>query len=545
MEIINVNGSLLKKMVINGAINLKNNYQEIDRLNVFPVPDGDTGTNMQMTMMAGVKELDGLETNSVTEVAKKLSRGLLMGARGNSGVILSQYFRGIFKGTENLKGSEATVKEFIKCLVCGQEVAYKAVMEPVEGTILTVVREAAQFVSKNSSKYKTINAVLDAYLSQAKISLENTPNLLPVLKEAGVVDSGGAGFVKVIEGMIMALNGEMLSYDNTNNNKPAENYTFDAADIKYGYCTEFIVTLKKPETFKESDLKTPLSLIGDSLVVVQDEDLVKVHVHTNQPGKALNTAQKYGEFLKLKIENMREQHSELSQEEQNNEETVKQPRKKQAMIAVCFGDGLKKTFTDLGVDYIIDGGQTMNPPTEEFVKAVEAVNAEQVIIIPNNSNVILSAEQSAKLCENVEVLVLKAKTISQGYASLMVFDPSADAKDNFDEMQTAIKNVKSGEITFAVRDTEINNVKITSGDFIGILNGQIISSNVKRIDTSKAVLEGAIDENSQIATFFAGKDADSNELKELEDFCYSLNGDIEVEIIEGNQDIYSYIIAVE
>ncbi len=542
MEIINVNGSLLKKMVINGAINLKNNYQEIDRLNVFPVPDGDTGTNMQMTMMAGVKEIDGLETNSVTEVAKKLSRGLLMGARGNSGVILSQFFRGIFKGTENLKGSEATVKEFIKCLTCGQEVAYKAVMEPVEGTILTVVREAAQFVSKNSSKYKTINAVLDAYLSQAKISLENTPNLLPVLKEAGVVDSGGAGFVKVIEGMIMALNGQMLEYDNSKNNKQAENISFDASDIKYGYCTEFILQLKKPESFNESDLKTPLSLIGDSLVVVQDEDLVKIHVHTNQPGKALNTAQKYGEFKTLKIENMREQHSELMNNEQQQEA---KPKKKQAMIAVCFGDGLKKTFQDLGVDYIIDGGQTMNPPTEEFVKAVEACNAENVIIIPNNSNVILSAEQSAKICENVNIFVLKAKTISQGYASLMVFDPSAEAATNFNEMQDAIKNVNSGEITFAVRDTEINNVTIKSGDFIGIVNGKIVSSKEKRIDTSKAVLETCINEDSQITTIFFGKDADETELEELEKYCYSLNKDIEVEIIEGNQDIYSYIIAVE
>ncbi|MFI3251684.1 MAG: DAK2 domain-containing protein [bacterium] len=538
MEVINVNGSLLKKMVINGAINLKNNYQEIDRLNVFPVPDGDTGTNMQMTMMAGVKEISNLETNSVTEVAKKLSRGLLMGARGNSGVILSQYFRGLFIGTEKIKGSEATVAEFIDCLVSGYEVAYKAVMEPVEGTILTVVREAAQFVEKNKGQYKTINEVLDAYVKQANISLENTPNLLPVLKEAGVVDSGGAGFVKVIDGMIMAMNGEMLEYDNSKNTNTNEVMSLDGVDIKFGYCTEFILQLKNENDFSESDLKGPLSLLGDSLVVVQDEDLVKIHVHTNEPGKALNLAQKYGEFKTLKIENMREQHSNLV-------DIAPKPKKKQAIIAVCFGDGVKETFSGLGVDYIIDGGQTMNPPTEEFVKAVEAVNAESVIIIPNNSNVILSAEQAAKICTDVEIHVLKAKTIPHGYASLMVFDPSAEAKANFNEMQDAVKNVNSGEVTFAVRDTEINNIKITSGDFIGIVNGQIISSFAKRVDTSKAVLDASINADSQIATIFAGKDSCEDELELLEKHCYALNKDIEVEVIEGNQDIYSYIIAVE
>ncbi len=541
MEITSVNGSLLKKMVINGAINLKNNYQEIDRLNVFPVPDGDTGTNMQMTMMAGVKEISNLETNSVVEVAKKLSRGLLMGARGNSGVILSQFFRGLHRGTEEIKGSEATVKEFIKCLVSGYEVAYKAVMEPVEGTILTVVREAAQFVQKNSSKYKTVNAVLDAYLSHAKISLENTPNLLPVLKEAGVVDSGGAGFVKIIEGMIMAMNGEMLSYDASNNKKVEQSTnTFDVADIKYGYCTEFILLLNDENKFEESDLKTPLSLIGDSLVVVKDEDIVKVHVHTNNPGKALNTAQKYGEFKTLKIENMREQHSELTAVQE-----MPQEQKEIAVIAVCFGEGVKNTFNDLGVDYIIDGGQTMNPPTEEFVNAVRKVNAKNVIIIPNNSNVILSAEQSAKICEDVNIFVLKAKTISQGYASLMVYDPSVEAAENFKEMQEAVKNVNSGEVTYAVRDTEMNNIKINSGDFLGIVNGQIVASMKKRLDTSKAVLNASITDESQIVTIFFGVDSDEKELVELEKHCYATNKDIEVEIIEGNQDIYSYIIAVE
>lgn len=539
MAITKVNGTLLKKMIMNGAINLKNHHQEIDQLNVFPVPDGDTGTNMQMTMMAGVREMNNCESSSIIEIGKVLSRGLLMGARGNSGVILSQFFRGVYTGMKELSGNELTVKDFVNCFISGYQVAYKAVMDPVEGTILTVVRESALKVEQECEKIKNFEELFNMYLNQAKISLANTPNLLPVLKEAGVVDSGGAGFIKVIEGMILALNGKMLESNDTTSEQKSSSANTLEVDIKFGYCTEFIVDLKCPEEFQESDLRTPFSLMGDSLVLVQDENLCKVHVHTNRPGRVLEIAQKYGEFVTLKIENMRLQHSELIVEKKAKE------RKKIAMIAVCFGEGVKKTFEELGVDYIIDGGQTMNPPTEEFVKAIKEANADSIIIIPNNSNVILSAEQAAKLCEDQVIKVLKAKTIAQGYASLMAFDVNNDIEANFEEMSEAVRNVNSGEVTYAVRDTEIKGIRIQAGDYMGIANGEIVVSTAARLDATKSLLEKCITDESAIVTFFCGNNVDDEEVTVLEEYCTELNEDVEVEIIQGKQDIYSYIIAVE
>ena len=446
MTYTSVSGSLFKKMVINGAINLKNDLKEIDDLNVFPVPDGDTGTNMSMTMMSGVRDIQNSDTISISEISKTLSRGLLMGARGNSGVILSQFFRGIYTGMENIKGSSATVNEFIDCLVSGYKVAYKAVMTPVEGTILTVMREAGEKVDETRNDFSDIESVLVKYVEYAEVSLANTPNILPVLKDAGVVDSGGAGFLKVIKGMLMALQGITLEITSTeaSTNQSAQ-ANFDSKDIKFGYCTEFILILNKPNEFQESDLRSPLSIIGDSLVLVKDEDLCKVHVHTNNPGRALNMAQRHGEFKTIKIENMRLQHTELLNKETKPKEEAVTPvtpvsseKKKYALIAVCFGDGIKNVFKELGVDYIIDGGQTMNPSTEDFVKAVEALNAENIIIIPNNSNVIMAAEQTKKLCDNANIEVLRTKTIAHGYASLMVFDETNSLEDNVEEMSAAI-----------------------------------------------------------------------------------------------------------
>ena len=448
MTYTNINGSLFKKMVINGAINLKNDLKEIDDLNVFPVPDGDTGTNMSMTMMSGVRDIQNSDSISISEISKTLSRGLLMGARGNSGVILSQFFRGIYTGMENIKGSSATINEFIDCLVSGYKVAYKAVMTPVEGTILTVMREAGEQVDANRKQFKNVEAVLVNYIAYAEASLANTPNILPVLKDAGVVDSGGAGFLKVIKGMLMAVQGNMLEIKatqvETTQNAQAN---FDTKDIKFGYCTEFVLILNKPDIFQESDLRTPLSIIGDSLVLVKDEDLLKVHVHTNNPGRALNMAQRHGEFKTIKIENMRLQHTELINKEPKPEpKPVPSVEKKTyALVAVCFGDGIKDVFKELGVDYIIDGGQTMNPSTEDFVKAVESLNAENIIIIPNNSNVIMAAEQTKKLCDGVNIEVLRTKTIAHGYASLMAFDETASLEENVEVMSEAIKNVKASE----------------------------------------------------------------------------------------------------
>jgi DAK2 domain fusion protein YloV len=531
-------------MVMNGAINLKNNHKVIDELNVFPVPDGDTGTNMSMTVMSGVREMTSCESSSIVEVAKVMSRGTLMGARGNSGVILSQFFRGLYVGVQEVEHNYITVKELIKCLESGCQVAYKAVMEPVEGTILTVVREAAEGIKARSDEFKTINEVMKAYLAEAQKSLDNTPNILPVLKEAGVVDSGGAGFIEIVKGMIMALNGKMLQANEPTSDAPTKSAAESLdVDIKFGYCTEFILDLKDPENFEEDSLKSVLSILGDSLVVVQDENICKVHVHTNRPGKALEAAQKHGEFVTLKIENMRLQHSNLSSGV--SEVQTSKPRKNFALVSACFGDGITQTFKDLGVDLVIEGGQTMNPSTEAFVEACKQVNADNIIIIPNNGNVVMAASQAAELMTESNVKVLKAKSISQGYASLMVYDPEADMETNLEAMKEAVANVKTGELTYSIRDTEISGVKIANGDWMGILNNDIIVSTADKDEALKQLLTSLIDEDSQIVTFFCGNDVTKEKQAELESLCTELNSYVEVEIIEGKQDIYSYIIAVE
>ena len=548
-----VSGTLFKKMVTNGAVNLKNNHKEIDHLNVFPVPDGDTGTNMQMTMMAGIKEVSNLDSQSIVDISKILSRGLLMGARGNSGVILSQFFRGVYSEIAKIENGSATIQEFIQALVGGYQMAYRAVMDPVEGTILTVVRESAEKVLRESSHLNSVEEVLKIYLEQAKETLIKTPDLLPVLKEAGVVDSGGAGFIKIIEGMVMALEGNMIAEENASYQpQTKEHYhgaeNLGAFDIKFGYCTEFIVKLHKPEKFNESFMKDPLSQMGDSLVIVTDDDLLKVHVHTNQPGVALTLAQKYGDLQTIKIENMRVQHSNIMGEpihEEKKPMKVAKPKAKYGLIAVASGEGIHDAFKELGVDLIIDGGQTMNPSTEAFVKAVESLNCDHVIILPNNKNIILSAEQTLDLCPDRSIRVLKTKSIAHGYSSLMAFDPTADLDDNVEAMSEIVSNMRSGEVTYAVRDTELNGVQIKNGDFIGITRGEILVSTPSRLETAKAILEDMIDETREIITVFYGNDADEEELENIIANAKKLNPDIEVDTVEGKQDIYTYIFAVE
>ncbi len=556
-----ISGSLFKKMVTNGAINLKNNHQEINHLNVFPVPDGDTGTNMQMTMMAGIKEVSNLDSKSIVDVSKILSRGLLMGARGNSGVILSQFFRGVYSEIAKIKNGSATVDEFIAALVGGYQMAYRAVMTPVEGTILTVVREAAEHVLRERKSLKSVEDVLNCYLAQARVSLDRTPELLPVLKQAGVVDSGGAGFIKIIEGMLLAAQGRTLTLQQEAQNEVHQEEGFKGQNIEdfnieFGYCTEFIVKLHNQADFDQEVLRNTLLQMGDSLVLVQDEELVKVHVHTNQPGVAITLGQKYGDLQTMKVENMRLQHGAVVEsihehdhkhdhKEENNYQAVKEVRSKYGIISVCFGDGIKQAFNELGVDYIIDGGQTMNPPTEEFIKAVKAVNAENVIILPNNSNVILSAEQTLALCEDQNIRVLKTKSIGQGYASLMVFDNTQEVDDNVEAMSEIIANMTTGELTYSVRDTEMNGVKIAKGDFIGITKGKIVVSLPDRVEAIHGLLDQIIKETSEIVTLFYGKDVSEDEIKAVKKYIQSLNEDLEIEVINGKQDIYAYIVAVE
>ena len=552
-----VSGTLFKKMVTNGAVNLKNNHKEIDHLNVFPVPDGDTGTNMQMTMMAGIKEVNNLDSQSIVDISKILSRGLLMGARGNSGVILSQFFRGVYSEIAKIDNGSATIEEFIQALVGGYQMAYRAVMDPVEGTILTVVRESAEKVSRESKNLHSVEEVLKMYLEQAKETLTKTPELLPVLKEAGVVDSGGAGFIKIIEGWMMALDGQMLNEQEVQHQPQAREHYHGAenlgvVDIKFGYCTEFIVKLHKPEKFNENYMKDPLSQMGDSLVVVTDDDLLKVHVHTNQPGVALTLAQKYGDLQTIKIENMRIQNETIlgdqaHETKQAEPEAKKTPKRKTkyGLIAVASGLGIHDAFKELGVDLIIDGGQTMNPSTEAFVKAVEELNCEHVIILPNNKNIILSAEQTLDLLPNRSIRVLKTKSIAQGYSSLMAFDPTQDIDENVESMMDIVSNMRSGEVTYAVRDTELNGVQIKNGDFIGITRSEIKISTPSRLETTKALLDDMIDEDREIITIFYGNDSDEDELDLIVEHAKKLNPDIEVDIIEGKQDIYTYIIAIE
>lgn len=543
-----MSGRLFKKMITNGAVNLKNNHKEIDSLNVFPVPDGDTGTNMQMTMMAGIKEINAkFKTDSLTDVSHILSRGLLMGARGNSGVILSQFFRGLSAEISKIKDGAASVDEFIDALVGGYQMSYRAVMDPVEGTILTVVRESAEKVNKERKNLHSIEDVMNTYLSQARETLAKTPEILPVLKESGVVDSGGAGFVKIIEGMQMALEGRILedtdSKPQTVNQQYIENNAFlIEQDIKFMYCTEFILKLNEPDKFDEKEIKNLLSKLGDSMVVAVLDDILKVHVHTNQCGVALTLAQKYGELQTIKIENMKLQHTNIIAREQ---ETPKKP-KKYAIIAVATGEGLVQTFKEIGVDYVIEGGQTMNPSTEDFVKAVESINAENYLIIPNNSNIILTAEQTINLLPEKTIRVLPTKNISQGYAALMVFDTLHSIDENLEDMSDVLEVINSGEVTYAVRDTIVKGKPIKKGEFIGITGGEIETVDKNQLKSTQKLLDKIVDDEAEIVTVFYGKDVKESETKKLENYILNKFDHLDdCQIIYGGQEVYSYIIVVE
>lgn len=538
-----INGLLFKKIVTNGAIKLKNHYKEIDHLNVFPVPDGDTGTNMQMTMMSGVKEIKISNSESIVEISKALSRGLLMGARGNSGVILSQFFRGIYSGLSKLEKNFATVSEFIDALVSGYQMAYRAVMEPVEGTILTVVRESAERVLRDKEKFNSIKDVLECYLTQANITLEKTPELLPVLKEAGVVDSGGAGLIKIVEGMILALEDKILN----ENEKIEESSDYHGAhnlgevEITYGYCTEFIIKLRDHEKFNQSDLRDPLTKLGDSLVFVQDEDLLKVHIHTDEPGIAITLGQKYGDLQTLKADNMRLQNQEiLSKKDEPTKEL-----KDYAILSVCSGEGIKQIFKDLGVDNVIDGGQSMNPSTEDFIKSIEKVFANNIIIFPNNKNIILSAKQTQELLPEKNIHVVETKSISQGYAAMIAFDPTMKINENLDVMNEVIENMSYGSITSSIRDTNLDGLEIKKDDYISLLNGKIISSNSDLTETGKVLLKKMIKPDSEILTIFVGNNTNKKTLETFKTYVRSFNSDVEIESIDGKQNIYFYLFAVE
>lgn len=549
-----INGATIKRLFISGSNNLYNFYPEIDALNVFPVPDGDTGINMSLTLSSGCKEIQSFENNSAYEIAKRFSRGLLMGARGNSGVITSQIFRGLADGMK-LKGT-LTAKDFSKALENGVIVAYKAVVNPVEGTILTVIRESSRALAEIVNETTTIEAAFDTLIREANASLKRTPDLLPVLKKAGVVDSGGAGLIKILEGMKLALlhyDVERRQYIPNEEEKPKSFAGSTLEEEEFGYCTEFIMRLGKEDEktpFDKDTFTKFLSEMGNSLVVVRDEDIVKVHVHTMTPGDALNYAQRFGEFIKLKIENMTEQHHNLIKSEEEGkvtEDDVVLEKTKNAIIAVSCGEGINNLFKELGTKIIISGGQTMNPSTEDFVKAIKRANADNIFILPNNKNILMSAKQARDLNKDIKnIYIVPAKTIPQGISAVSMFNDANDAESNFIDMNSALENVKSGEITYATRDTQVKDVRVKKNDFIGIFNHDLVVDHKDKVEASINLLKKMIDEeNDSVITLLVGQDVTEAEREKIETYINKKYPDFDLDIREGNQPVYSFLFGVE
>ncbi len=543
-----INGKLFKEMLESGMNSLGNQQEKINALNVFPVPDGDTGTNMYLTFSNGVQEALACDSDEVGKIAKVLSRGLLMGARGNSGVITSQIFRGFFQAVENLKTLDAV--QLAHALVNGSRVAYKAVMRPVEGTILTVVREAADYTYAFTMTEDITDAttVMAKMVEESQISLDTTPQLLPVLAEVGVVDSGGQGLLAILEGMLLAMQGKPVQAEGKGG-PAAESAQAKVAggEEEFGYCTEFIIQLSDTgmHNFSETSFRDELATIGNSIVCVQDDDLVKVHVHTLEPGTAIKMGTRQGTFLKLKIEDMSEQHEEiLMREADEKEEIHKAERKKYGIITVAAGDGIAAMFRDLRADVVISGGQTMNPSTEDFVSAIDRLNCEHIFILPNNSNIILAAQQAAQVAEDQDIRVLPTKTIPQGLSACIMFNPDADVEDNLSEMNEAIAGVKSGEVTYAVRDTTYEGLEIKKGQYMGMFGKSIVAAKPDLMEAAKDLAGRMLDSDSEIATVIYGEGASEEDAKALAAYIEE-NSDAEAEIYNGQQPVYSFIIGVE
>ena len=539
-----INGILFKQMLESGMNNLSNHSAEIDALNVFPVPDGDTGTNMHLTVSNGVKEALKTNSDSVKDIAKTLSRGLLMGARGNSGVITSQIFRGIYQAVEDLDDMDAS--QLAHALVNGSRVAYRAVMRPVEGTILTVVREAADYTYAYTTTEDVTDCmdVMKKMVEEANASLQRTPELLPVLAEVGVVDSGGKGLCVILEGFLAAMEGHPVQLEGVKAAGESAQAKVEGGEEEYGFCTEFILKLSENGVrhFSETSFKDELATIGNSIVCVQDDDLVKVHVHTLEPFTAIKMGRRQGRFIKLKVENMQEQHDNIIEKE---EEEKMAEHKKYAIITVAPGDGIKKMFTELRADIVVGGGQTMNPSTEDMVAAVKEVNAKNVIILPNNSNIVMTAQQTATILEGeVNVIVIPTKTIPQGLSACVMYNPEVSLEDNIAEMEDAVSHVKTGQVTFAIKDTNIDGVEIKANDYMALVEKDIVACKPNKLDAVKVCLDKLVDEDSELITLLVGEDVVDEEVEEIESYIED-NFDAEVDIIEGKQPVYSFIIGVE
>ncbi|MBM6808432.1 MAG: DAK2 domain-containing protein [Faecalicoccus sp.] len=541
-----INSQLLKDMLTSGMNNLANHSAEIDALNVFPVPDGDTGTNMNLTFSNGVKEALKEDADTVGKICKTLSRGLLMGARGNSGVITSQIFRGFYQAVEDL--DEIDAMQLANALVNGSRVAYRAVMRPVEGTILTVVREAADYTYAYTvtEEIEDCVQVLQKMVDEANASLERTPELLPVLEEVGVVDSGGKGLCVILEGFLSALQGNVIAAsDSAEVNEHAQTKV-QGGEEEFGFCTEFILRLNENgiRHFSEEQFKEELATIGNSIVCVQDDDLVKVHVHTLEPKTAIKMGKRQGRFVKLKVENMQEQHDNILENEEAAPVVSKREHQKYAIITVAPGAGVDQMFKELRADVVIGGGQTMNPSTEDFVSAVNQLDAEHILILPNNSNIVLAAQQAQSVCEDQDIHVLPTKTIPQGLSACVMFNPEVELEENLAEMQEAIDHVKSGEVTYAIKDTTYEGLEIKKDEYMGIFGKDIVVSCPDCLEASKALVDKMVDEDSELVTLIYGKEATKEQAQALADYIEETS-DAEVEIYDGKQPVYSFILGVE
>ncbi|MCT2538009.1 DAK2 domain-containing protein [Aquibacillus koreensis] len=555
MKVNLLDGNTFAQMVLAGANHLTNNASMIDALNVFPVPDGDTGTNMNLSMTSGANEVKTANPDQVTDVAQALAKGLLMGARGNSGVILSQLFRGFAKGVEGKK--KLTTKDFAHGLDVGVNTAYKAVIKPVEGTILTVAKDTAKKAVELAGNTDDMITFMEGVLDASKVSLKRTPDLLPVLKEVGVVDSGGQGLVTIYEGFLASLKGEELpessesSVDmkdmvSAEHHKLAQDF-MNTEDIEFGYCTEIMVKFEedklKKHPYDEESFRNELSEFGDSLLVVSDDEIVKVHVHVENPGEVLNLGQRFGSFINIKVENMREQHTSIVGDKEKKTKTPKE-KTDYAVVSVAMGEGLKELLESLGATVVIQGGQTMNPSTQDITDAINEANAHNIVVLPNNKNIIMAAEQAAELSDD-NVVVVPTKTIPQGMSALLAFHPQAKLEENKQNMIEASQQVKTGQVTYAVRDTQIDGMTIKNGNFMGLADGKIKVNDKDKLKVIKDLLSDMITDEDEIITILQGEEASDEEVKQIESFIEENFEDIELEVHKGNQPIYSYIFSIE